>query len=67
MDVLLDGGSKVNIISKHLQKKLGLKKPQSTPFMVRMVDQKKVQPIGLIQNFKINLTGCTFKILTTML
>ncbi len=32
MDVLLDGGFGVNIISKHLRRKLGLKKPQSTPF-----------------------------------
>ncbi len=28
--VLLDGGSSVNIISKSLKKRLGLKKPQST-------------------------------------
>jgi hypothetical protein len=27
MDVLLDGGSRMNIIYEHLQKKLGLKKP----------------------------------------
>jgi hypothetical protein len=27
MDVLLDGEFEVNIISKHLQRKLGLKKP----------------------------------------
>jgi hypothetical protein len=28
-DVLLDDGSRMNIISKSLRKKLGLKKPQS--------------------------------------
>jgi hypothetical protein len=37
-DVLLDGGSNVNIISKSLRKKLGLKIPQSVPFLVQMVD-----------------------------
>jgi hypothetical protein len=42
MDVLLDGGSRVNIIFEHLRRKLGLKKPQSTPFMVRMENKKKV-------------------------
>jgi len=42
MDVLLDGGFGVNIISEHMQKKLGLKKLQSTPFMGRMEDQRKV-------------------------
>jgi hypothetical protein len=33
-DVLLDGGSYVNIISKSLRKKLGLGKPQLAPFVV---------------------------------
>jgi hypothetical protein len=67
MNVLLDGGSKVNVISKHLQRKLNLKKPQLTPFMVRMTNQRKVQLVGLIRNLKINLAGCTFKILLTVL
>ncbi len=67
MDVLLDDGFGINISFEHLRRKLGLKKPQSAPFMVRMVDQKKVQPIGLIRNLKINLAGCTFKISMTVL
>ncbi len=38
-DVLLDGGSGVNIFSKSLKKKLGsMKKPQPTPFAIMMVD-----------------------------
>ncbi len=66
-DVLFNGGSSVNIISKSLKRKLELKKPQSTPFVVRMVDQWKVQPIGLIRNLKINLASCDYKTLITML
>jgi hypothetical protein len=61
-DVLLDGGSNVNIIFEGLRKKVGLKRPQSGPFVVRMVDQRKVQPIGLIRNLKINLASCDYKI-----
>jgi hypothetical protein len=61
-DVLLDGGFDVNIIFENLKKKLGLKRPQSIPFMVQMVDQRKVQQIGLIRNLKINLVGCDYKI-----
>jgi hypothetical protein len=38
---LLDGGSSVNIIYRSLRKKLGLKKPKSTFFVIRMVNQKK--------------------------
>jgi hypothetical protein len=51
-DVLLNGGSSVNIILKSLRKKLGLRRPQSNPFVVRVVDQPKAQPIGLIKNLK---------------
>ncbi len=48
VDVLLDSGFGINIFFEHLWKKLGLTKPLLTPFMVRMVDQRKVQPTGLI-------------------
>jgi hypothetical protein len=33
-DVLLNGGSNVNIIFKSLKNKLGLRRPQSIPFVV---------------------------------
>jgi hypothetical protein len=67
MDVLLDGGNGVNITSEHLWRELGLKMPMSTPFMVRIVDQRNVQPVRLIRNFKIKLARCTFKISITIL
>jgi hypothetical protein len=41
-DVLLDGGSNVNIISKSLRKKLRLRKPQLTSLVVCMANQWKV-------------------------
>ncbi len=44
-----------------------LKKPQLVPFMVKMVDQSKVQLVGLIRNLKIDLARCTFKILVIVL
>jgi hypothetical protein len=37
-DVLLDGGSSVNVIFLSLKKKLGLKKPKLVPFVVMMAD-----------------------------
>jgi hypothetical protein len=64
-DVLLDGKCSVNIILKSLRKKVGLRKPQLVPFVVRMVDQKKVQLLGLIRNLKINLGGNIYKISVT--
>jgi hypothetical protein len=38
-DVLLDGGSKVNIITKELRKKLGLPNPKPIPYHLRMANQ----------------------------
>jgi hypothetical protein len=66
-DVLLDGRSDVNIISKSLRNKLGLRKPQLASFIVCMANQWKVQPMGLIQNLTIDLVGCVYKILITVL
>ncbi len=47
-DVLLDGGSGVNNISKSLKNKFRLRKPQLASFIVHMANQWKVQPMGLI-------------------
>jgi dsDNA-binding SOS-regulon protein len=59
---LLDDKSGVNIIFKSLRKKLGLRKPEPTFFIVRVVDQKKVQLVELMRNLKIDLARCEYKI-----
>jgi len=41
-DVLLNGGCSVNIIPKSLKRKHGSRKFQLAPFVVHMVDQRKV-------------------------
>ena len=47
--VLLDGGSKVNILSYQMLAPLGIKEWEPTPFLVRMADQRRVQPLGLLR------------------
>jgi len=37
-DVLIDGGANVNIITKNFKTKLGLPKPRSTPYHLRMAN-----------------------------
>jgi len=37
-DVLLDGGFRVNIITKKLRVYLGLSKPKPTPYNLRMLE-----------------------------
>jgi len=52
-DVLLDGGSGVNIITKQLRFRLGLPKPKPAPYNLRMADQTTTKPVGLIRALKI--------------
>jgi hypothetical protein len=52
-DVLLDGGSRVNIIIKQLILRLVLPKPKPTPYNLKMVDQTTTKSMGLIRDMKI--------------
>jgi hypothetical protein len=45
-DVLLDGSSRVNIITKNLKLILGLPKPKPAPYNLRMVDQTTIKQEG---------------------
>jgi len=47
-DVLLDGGSIVNIITKDLQKKLGLLTLGFAPYTLQMVDHTFTKLVRLI-------------------
>jgi hypothetical protein len=67
-NVLLDGGSGVNIITDTLMRKLGIEKQlEVAPFTIKMADQRKVTPLGIIKNLKINIGGLTFKITVTVI
>jgi hypothetical protein len=48
-DDMLDGGAKVNIITKNLKKKLGLLKPIIAPYHLRMTDQNMTRPLRIIK------------------
>jgi hypothetical protein len=52
-DLFLDGGSKINIITKLLRLRLGLLKPKLAPYSLRMVDKTTTKPMGLIKDLKI--------------
>jgi len=57
---LLDGGSRVNIITKQLRLRLGLPKPKPTPYTLRMVDQTTTKLVGLIKDLKIYVHGIPY-------
>jgi hypothetical protein len=59
-DVLLDGGSNVNIIMEDLKKKLGLPISNLAPYTFRMANQTLTKLIGLIQNLKVPIHGILY-------
>jgi hypothetical protein len=54
-DVLLDGGTNVNIITKNLETKVGLPKPRLAPYHLRIVDESLTKPLRIIRNLKIHI------------
>jgi hypothetical protein len=65
--VLLDGGSRVNILSEQMLAPLGITKWESAPFVVRMADQRRVQPLGLLCGLKMEVCGMNFEIAAVIL
>jgi hypothetical protein len=57
-DVLLDGGTSVNIITDNLITKLGLPKPIRTPYHLRMAYQSMTKPLRIILFLKIHILIC---------
>jgi hypothetical protein len=64
-DVLIDGGLGVNIMTNAPRKKMSLTNIEVALFTIKMVDQWKVGPIGLIRKLKIN-KGRVKKMMTFM-
>jgi hypothetical protein len=56
-DVLLDGGSRENIITKQLRARLGLPKPKPTPYKLWMVEQTTTKLVGLIKDRRTYVHG----------
>ena len=54
-NVLLDGGSGVNIMSEDLRRRLDLPKSNPAPYNLRMADSSVVQPMGLFRDLIINI------------
>jgi len=59
-DVLLDGRSRVNIMTKELWNGLGFSNPKPTSNTLGMADQTITKPIGLIEDFKIHIHGISY-------
>ena len=65
-NVLLDGGSGVNLMSNNLRKQLGLPQPKPSHYFFKMANQTRVQPVGLFNHFKISIHNIPYTIAVTV-
>jgi hypothetical protein len=56
----MDGGSRVNIITRNLRLMLGLPKPKPAPYNLRMVDQTTTKPMAWIEDLNIYVHGIPY-------
>ena len=52
-NVLVDGGSGLNILLEHTMKKLGLSLTGPSPFIINMANQSPVVPLEIIKDCRI--------------
>ena len=56
-NVLVDGGSGLNILPEHTMEKLGLSLTGPSPFVINMANQSPSTPLGMIKDCKITTGG----------
>ena len=66
-DVLLDGGSGVNVITEEERHKLGLPKPSLAPFNLKMANGTIAKPTGLLRDVKIHIHGIPYIVTLTVI
>ena len=66
-DVLLDGGSGVNVITEEERRRLGLLKPSLAPFNLKMANGTIPKPTGLLRDVKIHIHGIPYIVTLTII
>ena len=59
-EVLLDGGSGVNILPEIVYLSMAVQKLEPAPFQVKMADQRRLQPLGILKDQRITISGLHF-------
>ena len=66
-DVLLDGGSGVNVITEEERRRLGLPKPSPAPFNLKMANGTIAKPTCLLRDVKIHIHGIPYIVTLTVI
>ena len=61
-DVIVDGGSGINLMPEYTLHQLGLQIHQPTPFLVNMADLCSIPPLDLVQVVPISIQGDIFQL-----
>ena len=59
---IVDGGLCINIIAKKLYDAWELPKMEPAPFSIKLADQRRVTPLGLVKNVPVKVAGIRFLI-----
>ena len=57
---LIDGGAGVNIVTKTTCERFGWLDWLPVPFLVRMADQRRVRPLGILRNLVLSIGAISF-------
>jgi hypothetical protein len=60
--VQIDGGSSVNLMNQETMDEIGLTRMIPTPIILRMADQSKVKPLGILKQVPTLVGGIEYKI-----
>ena len=66
-DVLLDGGSGVNVITEEEHRRLRLPKPSPAPFNLKMANGTITKPTGLLRDVKIHIHAIPYIVSLTVI
>ena len=58
--VQLDGGAAVSLMTDQTMQELGLKDLEPTNIVLRVADQRRVKPMGILQNVRTMVAGLEF-------
>lgn len=59
---LLDGGSGVNILPDFMYKRFQLPQLEEVPFQLKMANQRRIQPLGILRNQEIIVSRLSFQV-----
>ncbi len=66
-NVIIDGGFRINIITKNLKVQLGLSKLDPSPYNLHMANQIIAKPLGFIRDLKIFVHVISYTITFTII